>query len=97
MAVLIWFLAEFLAIRNKIYINLNVLYGTRYGSWYLLGPLTFLNFKLIIDTFWKFIKEIQSFKYYGFTIVKVCFSDKNLIKDIIIFPTPLKLLIYKLK
>jgi len=55
--VLIWFLAEFFAIRNKIDINLNVFYGTRYGSWFLLGPLTYFYFKSITDTSWKFTKK----------------------------------------
>lgn len=55
--VLIWFLAEFFAIRNKIDINLNVFYGTRYGSWFLLGPLTFFYFKSITDTSWRFTKK----------------------------------------
>jgi len=55
--ILIWFLAEFFAIRNKIDINLNVFYGTRYGSWFLLGPLTYFYFKSITDTFWKFTKK----------------------------------------
>ena len=55
--VLIWFLAEFFAIRNKIDVNLNVFYGTRYGSWFLLGPLTFFYFKSITDTSWKFTKK----------------------------------------
>ena len=55
--VLIWFLAEFFAIRNKIDVNLNVFYGTRYGSWFLLGPFTFFYFKSITDTSWKFTKK----------------------------------------
>lgn len=55
--VLIWFLTEFFMIRNKINVNLNVFYGTRYGSWFLLGPLTYFYFKSITDVSWKFSKK----------------------------------------
>ena len=55
--VLIWFLAEFFAIRNKIDIGLTVFYGTRYGSWFLLGPLTYFYFKSITDTSWHFSRK----------------------------------------
>ncbi|WP_298899481.1 helix-turn-helix domain-containing protein [uncultured Psychroserpens sp.] len=54
--VLIWFLAEFFTIRNKIDIGFNLFYGTRYGSWFLLGPLTYFYFKSITDSQWKFSK-----------------------------------------
>ena len=40
--VLFWFLSEFLFIRQTIKIPFNIFYGTRYGSWLLLGPLTYL-------------------------------------------------------
>lgn len=50
--ILIWFLAEFFCIRNKIDVNLNVFYGTRYGSWFLLGPLTYFYFKSITESGW---------------------------------------------
>jgi len=55
-ALFIWFLAEFLAIRNTFMININVFYGTRYGSWLLVGPLTYFYFKSIKDQQWKFSK-----------------------------------------
>lgn len=55
--ILIWFLAEFFTIRNKIDVSLNVFYGTRYGSWFLLGPLTYFYFKSITDSNWKFSKK----------------------------------------
>ena len=55
--VLIWFLAEFFAVRNKIDIDLNIFYGTRYGSWFLLGPLTYFYFKSITQSTWKFSKK----------------------------------------
>lgn len=55
--ILIWFLAEFFTIRNKINVNLNIFYGTRYGSWFLLGPITYFYFKSITDLTWKFSKQ----------------------------------------
>ncbi|MEM7085190.1 MAG: helix-turn-helix domain-containing protein [Bacteroidota bacterium] len=54
---LIWFLAEFFAVRNKIDVGLNIFYGTRYGSWFLFGPFTYFYFKSITDTRWKFSKR----------------------------------------
>ena len=54
---LIWLLAEFFTIRNKIDVQLNLFYGTRYGSWFLLGPLTYFYFKSITDSTWKFSKR----------------------------------------
>lgn len=50
---MLWWLAEFLAVRNVLEIPLNVFYGTRYGSWLLLGPLTFFYFKAITDQEWR--------------------------------------------
>ncbi|WP_299440165.1 helix-turn-helix domain-containing protein [uncultured Aquimarina sp.] len=59
---LIWFLGEFLAIRNTYNVGFSVFYGTRYGSWFLLGPLTFFYFKTITDSEWKFaIKHVLHF------------------------------------
>lgn len=51
--VFIWYLLEFYCIRNTIKIPVNAFYGTRYGSWLLLGPLTFFYFKSI-TTKWSF-------------------------------------------
>jgi len=48
-----WFLIEFLSIRNVYKVNLNLFYGTRYGSWLILGPLTFFFFKSITTINWK--------------------------------------------
>ncbi|MEM7185885.1 MAG: hypothetical protein AAF466_04430 [Bacteroidota bacterium] len=53
-AVLIWFLAEFFMVRNKIDVGLSVFYGTRYGSWFLFGPLTYFYFRSITNAQWKF-------------------------------------------
>jgi len=54
---LIWFLAEFFTVRNKIDVGLNIFYGTRYGSWFLLGPFIYFYFKSITDSSWKFSKR----------------------------------------
>ncbi len=40
--VLIWFQLEFLSIRQLIISDLDLLYGTRYGAWFALGPLLYL-------------------------------------------------------
>ncbi|WP_109301786.1 helix-turn-helix domain-containing protein [Aquimarina sp. AU474] len=51
--VLIWYLIEFLLIRNTVNVKLGIFYGTRYGSWFLLGPLTLYYFLSITDITWK--------------------------------------------
>ncbi|NAS31892.1 helix-turn-helix domain-containing protein [Flavobacteriaceae bacterium R38] len=48
--VLLWFLAEFFCIRNTIDVNFDLFYGTRYGSWFLLGPLVYFYTKSITST-----------------------------------------------
>jgi len=52
--VFIWFLCEFYSVRNVLKVNFNLFYGTRYGSWLILGPLTFFFFKAIIVKSWQF-------------------------------------------
>lgn len=51
---LIWFLIEFLSVRQTFKVPVNLFYGTRYGSWFLLGPLTFYFFQTITKDGWKF-------------------------------------------
>ena len=53
---LLWFLFEFLSVRNVFNVGVNLFYGTRYGSWLLLGPLTYFYYKSITDKQWKFSK-----------------------------------------
>ncbi len=53
----IWFLAEFLSVRNVFKVPLDIFYGTRYGSWMLLGPLTYFYFKSVTDSTWRFSKK----------------------------------------
>ncbi|MEP5610689.1 MAG: helix-turn-helix domain-containing protein [Cyclobacteriaceae bacterium] len=50
--VLIWYLSEFFMIRNTINIGVDLFYGTRYGSWFLFGPLTLFYFKSITNSNW---------------------------------------------
>ena len=45
---LIWFQAEFLSVRLPYDIKVNLFYGTRYGAWFLLGPLYYFYVKSII-------------------------------------------------
>lgn len=51
--VFLWFLFEFYCVRNRIRIPLNAFYGTRYGSWMILGPLTFFFFRSITTPEWR--------------------------------------------
>lgn len=53
----IWFLLEFLAIRNTWNVGVSFFYGTRYGSWLLMGPLTYFYFKAITTDQWQFSKK----------------------------------------
>ena len=58
----IWFLCEFFSVRNVYKIPLDIFYGTRYGSWFLIGPLTYFFFKSVTDHSWNFsIKSILHF------------------------------------
>ncbi|WP_435622485.1 helix-turn-helix domain-containing protein [Flagellimonas sp.] len=60
--VFIWFLLEFYSIRNRILIPVNSFYGTRYGSWMVLGPLTYFFFCSATSKKWRFgIKHLIHF------------------------------------
>lgn len=50
---LAWYQAEFLAIRNRWTIPIGVFYGTRYGAWFLLGPLLYFYAKASCPIEWK--------------------------------------------
>lgn len=47
---LIWFQAEFLSVRLPFDIHVNAFYGTRYGAWFLLGPLFYFYVRSIAGT-----------------------------------------------
>lgn len=51
---LLWFLLEFLSVRTTYKIDINLFYGTRYGSWLLLGPLSYFFFKSVTQSKWHF-------------------------------------------
>ncbi|MEM9075995.1 MAG: helix-turn-helix domain-containing protein [Bacteroidota bacterium] len=60
--VFLWFLLEFYSIRNRILIPANSFYGTRYGSWMVLGPLTYFFFYSATSKKWQFgLKNIIHF------------------------------------
>lgn len=50
---LAWYQAEFLAIRNRWDIPTGLFFGTRYGSWLLLGPLLYYYSKASCPIEWK--------------------------------------------
>ncbi len=54
---MLWWLLEFLSVRNVLEIPINVFYGTRYGSWMLLGPFTFFYFKAVTNHKWRFTSK----------------------------------------
>lgn len=79
---LIWFLAEFFCIRNKINFQLNIFYGTRYGSWFLLGPLTYFYFKSITDKVWRFSKkELLHFLPFFIFVIVIPLISYNTLND----------------
>ncbi len=51
---LAWYQAEFLAIRNRWDIQAGLFFGTRYGSWLLLGPLLYCYSKASCPLVWRF-------------------------------------------
>lgn len=55
---LIWLQLEFLAIRWPYDVGVNIFYGTRYGSWLLLGPLYYYLIRFTVDVHSLSRKEI---------------------------------------
>ncbi len=51
---LLWYLLEFLSVRTTYKIDINLFYGTRYGSWLLLGPLAYFFFRSATNSTWRF-------------------------------------------
>src|SRR5258706_6318076 len=45
---LMWFQVEFLSVRLPYDVKINLFYGTRYGAWFLLGPLYYFYVRSII-------------------------------------------------
>lgn len=77
---LIWFLFEFLSVRQTFKIPINLFYGTRYGSWFLLGPLTFYFFKTITQETWKFKwkHSLHLLPFIAFTVLVPILSNESL-------------------
>ncbi|MFD2568853.1 AraC family transcriptional regulator [Pseudotenacibaculum haliotis] len=77
---LAWFLLEFLSIRQAFKIPANLFYGTRYGSWLLLGPLTYYFFKTITQEKWRFqLKDsLHVLPFLIFTILIPLLSNESL-------------------
>ena len=77
---MIWFLAEFLSVRNAFKIDVNVFYGSRYGSWFLFGPLTYLFFKSIIKTDYtiKLVDSLHFLPFVFFTLLIPWLSNESL-------------------
>ena len=69
--VLLWFLAEFFSVRQKLDLGLNLFYGTRYGSWFLLGPIMYFYFNAITKSEWKLRKKdlVQFIPFVLFVVV----------------------------
>lgn len=78
--VLIWFLLEFLSVRQTFTVPFNLFYGTRYGSWFILGPLTFYFFKSITQENWKFkwIHFLHIIPFILFTVLLPLVSNETL-------------------
>lgn len=51
---LLWYLLEFLSVRQTFKVPINLFYGTRYGSWLLLGPCAYFFFLEITRKNWVF-------------------------------------------
>jgi AraC-like DNA-binding protein len=77
---LIWYLSEFLAIRNTYKVPINIFYGTRYGSWFLLGPLTYYFFKTVTNKEWKFgkLSLLHLLPFLIFTLLIPIISNESL-------------------
>ena len=74
-----WLLLEFLFIRNKININLNLFYASRFGSWLLLGPLFYLYSKrLLLVNSKKQFQVLHFLPFLLFTIILPFFFAKPL-------------------
>lgn len=75
--VLLWYLTEFLSVRNIFDVKINLFYGTRYGSWFLLGPLLFFYFKSITNSKWKFSKKefFHFIPFIAFVLIIPLFFD----------------------
>ncbi|MEM7297020.1 MAG: helix-turn-helix domain-containing protein [Bacteroidota bacterium] len=77
---MLWWLMEFLSVRNVYEIPLNVFYGTRYGSWLILGPLTYFYFKAITQQEWRWLikDSIHFIPFLVFVVIVPLLSKESL-------------------
>lgn len=77
---LVWFLLEFLSVRTTYKVPLNIFYGTRYGSWFLLGPLAYFFFKSATNSKWRFtyIHSIHLLPFILFVVIIPWMSNESL-------------------
>ncbi|MEM7572494.1 MAG: helix-turn-helix domain-containing protein [Bacteroidota bacterium] len=78
--VLLWIMAEFLSVRNVFKIQLNAFYGTRYGSWFLLGPLVYFFLRAITEKDWQFRRRelLHFLPFLIFTLLIPAWSGEEL-------------------
>ena len=65
---IIWYQAEFLSVRLPYDLSFNLFYGTRYGSWLLLGPLYYCYVQAIISN-WQNKHLLHLLPFVVFTVI----------------------------
>lgn len=77
---LIWYLFEFLSVRTTYRIPINMFYGTRYGAWMLLGPLSYFFFRSVTNTEWRLrpLHCLHLLPFVCFVIVIPLISNESL-------------------
>jgi len=68
--ILVWLQLEFLSIRNAYPIEISLFYGTRLGSWLILGPLTYFYVMAITGDNFK-IRQKQIVHFLPFILITI--------------------------
>ena len=68
--ILVWLQLEFLSIRNAYPIEISLFYGTRLGSWLILGPLTYFYVMAITRDNFK-IRQKQIVHFLPFILITI--------------------------
>ncbi len=78
--VVLWYLAEFLAIRNVYQVGIDAFYGTRFGSWLVLGPLAYFYIKSVTNAKWEFTRKdlLHFLPFVLFWLIIPLFSSESL-------------------
>ncbi|MEQ9404298.1 MAG: helix-turn-helix domain-containing protein [Cyclobacteriaceae bacterium] len=77
---LTWYQLEFLLIRSKMELNYYLIYGTRYGSWLLIGPLLWLYTKTFFSRQFKFSsKTLLHFLPFAIVTLVIPLFNKDLL------------------